>query len=113
MLTEKSVDGNKIIKGRLVARRYQEKHLWQTDSTTCNKECLRLILSSALLQGKPIERDVYIASPPEADKDGNVWKLRTCVHGLNDARCTWYLRVRYELAKLNAKPSKYDAALFY
>ena len=40
-------------------------------------------MKSVFSQGKPIERDVYIVPPLEADKDGIVWKLRTCVHGLN------------------------------
>ena len=45
VLTEKSVDGKKIIKTRLVARGYDEEQVWQTDSPTCRKECLRLIWS--------------------------------------------------------------------
>ena len=121
-------EGKRKIKARLVARGYEENTSMRTDSPTCTKECFRLMLilvssyrwkcntidiKSAFLQGKPIEREVFIRPPRECRKEGILWKLKTTVYGLNDASRTWYLRVREELGKLLVKVSKYDAAFFY
>ena len=77
VLIEKSIDGKKIVKDRLVARGYEEQQLWQTDCPTYKKECLRLIWSifaskgwqsnsidikSAFSQRKAIQRDASIVS---------------------------------------------------
>ena len=39
---------------------------------------------SAFLQGKPIERDVYL-NPPKEVHTKKIWKLHTTVYGLGDA----------------------------
>ena len=70
-------------------------------------------MKSAFLQGQSIERDIFIESPTELKKHGLIWKLKTCVYGLNDASRTWYLGVRDELVQLRDKPSMYDWASFY
>lgn len=115
-------------KARLVARGFEDKADVQTDSPTCCKESLRIMfaimsvmnwtchsidIKAAFLQGKPIDRELYIRPPKEAYKEGTVWKLKTCVYGLNDASRTWYLKVYEELTKLNVKVCKYDPGLFY
>ena len=69
-------------------------------------------VKTAFLQGKPLERDVYIKPPKEAKTSG-LWKLKKCVYGLNEASQYWYNRVTDELAKLGLVKSKYDEALFY
>ena len=126
--SEKFIDGKSVLKARLVARGFEEIDNFQNDSPTCSKECIRLLLTlllannwncnsidvkSAFLQGKDIERDVYINPPVEFRNEHSVWKLHKCVYGLNDASRTWYLRVRDELMKLEAKPSHSEPALFY
>ena len=128
MLTEKSINGEQEVKARLVARGYEEQQLTQIDSPTCTKEVFRLVVTilaskgwkihsldikSAFLQGKKIERDVYITSPKGIKLEGFVWKLNTCVYGLNDASKTWYFSMRDGLVKLGVKPSLYNSALFY
>ena len=129
VLTEKVTDGEIRLKARLVARGYEEdsKHLLK-DSPTCSKQSFRLMLviissnnwichsidvKTAFLQGKPINRDVYLMPPKEFKREGFIWKLNKCVYGLNDASRTWYLRVREELERLGVKVSSYDAGLFY
>ena len=76
-LTKKFVNGNKTTKVRLVARGFEEDHLakLRTDSPTCGKETLRIVIAiimtngweinsldikSAFLQGKEISRDLFV-----------------------------------------------------
>ena len=128
--TVKFVNGKRVVKSRLVARGFEEKQgSLLTDSATCAKESLKILLTilaskkwqcqsidikSAFLQGKNIERDVYLRPPKEAGVDKNcVWKLNTCIYGLSDASRHWYLSVKDELIKLGVKCSKYDPVVFY
>jgi hypothetical protein len=83
VLTEKVDEKtNKMkVKARLVAKGYQEdtEHL-RKDSPTCCKEFLRILfaiaatnqwpiwsldIKSAFLQGKSIDRELYVKPPPE------------------------------------------------
>ena len=128
VFTDKYIDGKHVTKARLVARGFEESELLQTDSPTCSKESIRLMtaiiaskgwrcngidVKAAFLQGKTIDRDVYIKPPPEIESQNILWKLNVCVYGLNDASRTWYLRVCEELKKLGAKQCRYESALFY
>lgn len=117
-------------KARLVARGFEEAPLKSTEtkSPTCRKESLRLLFSiaaskdwplksvdiaSAFLQGKPIERTVYVLPPKEFYKPGVVWKLHKCVYGLSDAARMWYTNVREQTDKAGLTKSLYDDALFF
>ena len=109
--THKIVGDKVINKARLVVRGFEEKTLqMRSDSPTCNKESLRLILAilaakrwkmhtldvkSAFLQGLPINRDVYIR-PPKCANTNMLWKLVKALYGLVDAGRHWYLRVCQE-----------------
>ena len=127
--TTKFVNGKRKVKSRLVARGFEEKDDdFLSDSPTCAKESLRIALSiiaskkwkcqsidikAAFLQGRPIEREVYITPPSEAGVSPHfVWKLKTCIYGLKDASKTWYLSVKEKFIELGAKPSRYDPAVF-
>lgn len=127
IVTPKTIDGRLSCKARLCARGFEEEQPFRTDSPTCSKEAIRLLLSliaskswainaidikSAFLQGNIIERDVYIRPPIEAKTD-LVWKLKKCVYGLADAPRQWYVKLRNELGNLGVKVSKYDDGLFY
>ena len=70
-------------------------------------------MKAAFLQGKTIDRDVFIKPPPETGCKGYIWKLRTCVYGLADASRIWHLRVKEELPNLEMRISTYDPALFF
>ena len=106
VITEKAVEGEKKLKARLIARGFEEQAKIQTDSPTCSKECQRLVLTimasrewqcnsidikAAFLQGKPTDRVVYVKTSMEVLTEGTIWKLKTCVYGLNDASYTWYM----------------------
>ena len=128
VLTEKSENGEKIVKARLVARGFEERNEdIRKDSPTCLKESMRLTLlvasthnwniksldiRSAFLQGKEISRDLFIKPPKEAGTN-KIWKLRKSVYGLCDASRVWYLRVKEELLQAGTQMSIYDEALFY
>ena len=129
VITEKFKNGKKIVKGRLVARGFEENlsKNTRTDSPTCSRQALRLCfvtastmcwelhsldVTSAFLQGNLIERDVFVQPPVEWDGIASIWKLKRCLYGLNDAPRAWYKRVEEELLKSGGKTSLYDEALF-
>ena len=99
-------DGSK--KARLVARGFQED---QSDlileSPTSSRESQRFALilmasygfeirsldvKTAFLQGKKLERDVFLR-PPADICAGKLWKLSKCVYGLADAARNWFDKV--------------------
>ena len=130
VVIKKKQNGNSRIKARLVARGFEKNTTKiRTYSPTISKENLRLIcicmtavnngwklhgidVKAAFLEGFPIDRDVYLVPPVEANT-GNLWKLKTAVYGLVDASRAWYLTVTDELTSQGAKCSIYDNALFY
>ncbi|GAB1599991.1 hypothetical protein Ahia01_000276600 [Argonauta hians] len=107
---------------------FQENSDLKKDSPTCLKENLRLVVAiaasvkwklksldikSAFLQGKNIERDVYLIPPAEVSNGKVLWKLNKVIYGLSDASRMWYLKVKEVLESLGMKMSIYDEALFY
>ena len=51
-------------------------------------------IKSAFLQGKVLDRDVYLKPPKEAGlSKGQLWKLKHCLYGLNDAARQFYKSV--------------------
>ena len=81
VITPKIVDGKMTTKARLVAKGFQEVQDFRTDSPTCSRESLRLMIAiiaahkwhiqsidvkTAFLQGRKIERSVFLRPPPEA-----------------------------------------------
>ena len=126
VITPKLIDGKMSTKARLVAKGFQEAQDFRTDSPTCSRESLRLMttiiasnkwqiqsidLKTAFLQGRKIERSVFLRPPPEANTS-NLWHLRKCVYGLADAPREFYLRLREELTNLNMEPCSLDQGLF-
>ena len=116
-------------KARLVVRGFEESNLIdiRKDSTTCCKENFRLLLAivvtnkwkvhsldikSAFLQGKNIDRELYLKPPSEVGIK-NLCKLNISVYGLCDAPRAWYLRLKSVLEKGRTKKRKYDDTAFY
>ena len=79
-----------INKARFVARGFQEKIDIPADSPTGSKVCLRLIfmivsskgwvlhglsVKSAFLQGKYLDREIYLKPPLEANRPGVLWTV--------------------------------------
>ena len=128
VITEQIKDGKRIVKGRLVARGFEENlSNTRTDSPTCSRQALRLCfvtastmgwelhsldVTSAFLQGNIINREVYVQPPVEWDGNPLIWKLKKCLYGLDDAPRSWYERVEQELKKSEGKTSVYDEAMF-
>jgi hypothetical protein len=117
------------VRARLVARGFEDKQAFPKDSPTIGKSAMRIILSlavnmgwkikttdikSAFLQGKPINREVFLRPPEEAQvQSGYIWKLKHCIYGLNDAARHFYQSVVDTLKKVGCRQSTLDPALFY
>ena len=128
VITEKTYpDGSVKPKARLVVRGFEEEGETQVDVPTAAKMTLRTVLAiaanrkwsvktidikAAFLQGRAIERDIYLIPPDEANLQGKLWRLRKSAYGLADAARNWYLSVRDTLIKLNCKQSNLDKAVF-
>ncbi len=70
-------------------------------------------IKSAFLQGKLLEREVYVTPPREAQSGSwKVWKLKKALYGLNDAARQFYMSVEEQLYKLGLKRCSTDPALF-
>ena len=128
VMKDKHKDGKVIHKARLVARGFEEFDRKRSDSPTCMKENVRIMLAisaskgwecgatdirAAFLQGNPISREVFIRPPAEFRKPGIIWQLHRCVYGLQDASRMWYIKVKEELEKLGGQPVCVDPAFFY
>ena len=68
---------------------------------------------SAFLQGKEINRDVFVIPPAESKKAGIIWKLKKAAYGLSDAARNWYESVLDEMFRLGCQKSIYENALYY
>ena len=128
VVTEKTLPGGqKGVKARLVVRGFEEEEKVQSDSPTASKSTLRMVMAviasekwkcesidikAAFLQGKKIEREVYLHPPAEVKEDGIIWRLDKAAYGLGDASRNWYFSVRDELVRLGCKQSELDKALF-
>ena len=126
VIRPKMIDGVSSVKARLCARGFEEEQLFRTDSPMASREGNRIVLTlvassgwtlnsldvkTAFLQGRQIDRDIYIRPPKEA-KTTMLWKLKKTVYGLADASRSWYLKLKEELIKLNGKPMKLDGSIF-
>ena len=95
-------------KTRLRVRGYEKKEHPQSDSPTAHKDSLKIFLSiaankgfnvttldvsSAFLQGYPLEREVFVEPPKERSKEGKVWRLKKSCYGLYDASRRWFMAV--------------------
>ena len=88
-----------------VIRGFEEEEDIQADAPTASKTALRIVLAlaanydwststvdvkAAFLQGRPINRDIYIKPPREVSIEGRIWKLRRTAYGLVDAARNWF-----------------------
>ena len=120
--------GGKIeAKARLCARGCEDLENVPTDSPTCERDNVRLLLSiaaclgwdihsidfkSAYLQGEDLNRDIFLTPPKEANTE-KLWKLNKCVYGINDAGKKWYNQLRGSLVEMGMKVSSLDQAVFF
>ena len=69
-------------------------------------------IKSAFLQGKPMDRNLCIHLPKGFEVSGYIWKLNTCLYGLNDAARKLYLSVKDTLLDSGCKTAEYEPSLF-
>ena len=69
-------------------------------------------IKSAFLQGKEMNRNVYV-KPFPVTVTVKLWKLKTTIYGLCDAPRVWNLSVKEVLLKTNAVKSKFNDSVFY
>ena len=127
VLKEKKLEEKIFMKARLVLRGYEEMESFRTDSPTCRRESVRLALTilaskkwkarsidfkTAYLQGEPIERNIFIIPPKEANTN-KLWKLLKTVYGLNDAPRQWYFSLLKVLTDLGCQRHSIDHGFFY
>ena len=123
----KLIDGVQKMKARLVARGDLEKENFRSDSPTCSKVTIRLILvfittmkqkicswdvKTAFLNNDNLTRDIYVRPPKEA-QTSKLWKLRKTIYGLRDASRSWYLKLTEKLILQGCTKSSIDPAFFY
>ena len=69
-------------------------------------------VESAFLQGKQLDREVYIRPPLEAETD-KLWKLNKCIYGLADAPRMWFTELCETLEKLGMEVCTYDESFLF
>ena len=117
------------LKTRLCMRGDKEKDVdtVRADSPTAHKDTLKLALSiaaneqfdlisadikSAFLQGKSLDRKVFVIPPPEAKQDGKLWLLEKAAYGLIDGSRLFYLELKTRLEKIGLREVSGNTALF-
>ena len=104
----------------------KDKNSVRSDSPTAGKDTMKLALmiaanegfkikgvdiKSAYLQGKDLERSIYVRPPPEA-MTTKLWLLKKAAYGVLDGGRLFYLRLEEELEKLGLHKVHAEGALF-
>ena len=112
----------------MCVRGFEEEQYPKSDSPTASHDSFKLFLAiaatecytvraldvtSAFLQGSPLERDIFMEPPIEEKREGIVWKLKKSAYGLYDASRQWFLAVKKELLAIGMKPLSGDEAVFH
>ena len=116
VLTPKMIDKVVSTKARSCTHRFEENQDFHTHSPICSRIGIRFALpiissfpwrfnsidvKTGFLQGKEMERIVYLRPPEEAETN-KVWRLKKCVYGLADASRYWHLHVKDILINVGA-----------
>ena len=128
VLTEKEVDGKRVVKARLTVRGDQEETSGvRKDSPTVRKGNIKIFaaiaakegweiktcdVTAAFLQGVSIERDVFILPPPERRVPGVLWRLKKPVYGLVDAPRGWHKALDGEFMHTGCTKCLLDPAMY-
>ena len=116
------------VRAWLIARDFEKDHEVQKDSPAVSNAALRAFLAvavgrqwtvkttdvkSALLQGKPLDREVSLQLSKEAaTSTGKLWRLRHCLYGLSNAAKQFFQSVMETVLTLDCKQCKFDPAPF-
>ena len=104
-------------------------HINWKRSSTCSNESMHIVMLIALVMKWQVENldftSVFLLSDKlerERERDflnhhlmcpePQVWKLKRCIYGLNDALSSWYKLVNNKLTNLKGILHAYDNALF-
>ena len=127
ILTEKVIDGELAVKARLCVRGDQEMESFRTDSPTVHKDSINVFfmvaakngrkiqtadIKCAFLQGKELDRDVFVRPPKERRIPGVIWKMLKRTYGFTDASRGFYLELSKALKDLGCIQSTLDPAVF-
>ena len=130
VFTEHSDDSKGYtLKSRLCMRGDREDNIEQirVDSPTAHKDSLKLALAiaanekfdiisadvkSAFLQGKSLDRNVFVVPPVEANQHGKLWLLKKGAYGLVDGSRLFYLKMKSELEGIGMKELSGAPAVF-
>ena len=82
-------------------------------ASTYNWKITTTDIKYAFLQGRELDREVFLKPPKEAEVAGKVWKLKRCLYGLNDDARQFYLSVVEFLKDLGCHISKVDPSVFF
>jgi len=117
------------VKSRLVVRGDQDMNDEYTpcDSPTVDRTTVKMMIDiaanqewqlrtidipAAFLQGREIDRTIYVLPPPEVAKAGIIWKLKKGWYGLKEAARLWFDELTMELIRQGGKPMTGDPACF-
>ena len=70
-------------------------------------------VTSAFLQGEPIDRDIFVVPPKEANMPGKLWLMQKAAYGLVDASRRWWIKVVEYLISLGGRTLVGDECLLY
>ena len=130
VISEQKDDGkNQPYKARLCMRGDLEKGKENVrgDSPTASKDTLKLALivaanegfkvksadiKSAFLQGRTLERKIYVSPPQEANRVGKLWLLKQAAYGILDGGRMFYLKLSETLEGLGLHKVHADGAFF-
>ena len=87
-------------------------HLVMLTASVTNWLLETLDFTSAFLLGDKLEREVFLRLLLNVCPELQVWKLKRCIYGLNDAPCWWFWRVNHVCNNLKGIMSAYDNVLF-
>ena len=132
VVTPKIIDGKPDVKTRLICRGNEAKLQDSTqriDSPTVKRPSVKIMMclatqhkwqvkcqdvTSAFLQAKKLERDIFVQPPPECGyTEPTLWKLLRPMYGLDEASFLWYETVKDFLEEKGCKRPTSDPAFFY
>ena len=70
-------------------------------------------VTSAFLQGEPLDRDIFVVPPKEANIPGMLWHMKKAAYGLSDASRRWWIKVIEFLIKLGGRTLVGDECMIY
>ena len=125
---EKSDGQKQKLKGRLVAKGFQEKEAPQSDSPTMLRESMKMFFTvaaneefelrkidirAAFLQAKQHEREVFLKPPKDIKIEKIIWKLKKPLYGLNDTSRRFWLRVKSIFKEIGLRKLDGDEGVYY